>query len=166
MNAAKTNRVNDAIESKIQSLFNLPRMTKSAVGAGWATATVEQRKALTREFSTLIVRTYAAALRTYRDETIEYGSPQLTPGASKATVKSVVKRGASTLAQIDYDMEKTGAGWQVHDIRLDGVDLVAIYRNTFADRIRDGGIEALIRALAEKNGNFTHHFAEAEPTRP
>ena len=153
MNAARTSQVNDAIERKIEPLFDFPRMTESAVGPNWTIATAEQRNALTREFSTLIVRSYSVALRTFRDETIDYDCGQLAPGASKTIVKSVVKRGAATLAQIEYDMEKTRAGWKVHGIRLDGVDMVANYRNTFANRVRDGGMEALIRALAEKNAS-------------
>jgi ABC-type transporter MlaC component len=35
---------------------------------------------------------------------------------------------------IDYDMQKTPAGWKVHEIRFDGVNLIANYRNTFAAR--------------------------------
>ena len=166
MNAGKTSQVNDAIERKIHPMFDFPRMARSAVGPSWASATAEQRNALTREFSTLIVRSYSAALRTYRDETIEYDSPQLAAGASTATVRSVVKRGASTRAQIEYDMEKTRAGWKVHDIRHDGVDIVANYRSSFASRIRNDGIDGLIRALAEKNGSYTDYLAQAEPSRP
>lgn len=167
MNAGKTRQVNEAIEAKIRPMFNFPRMTQSAVGASWASASAEQRSALTREFSTLIVRSYTAALRTYRDEAIEYETPQIASGASKATVRSVVKRGASTRAQIEYDMEKTRAGWKVHDIRHDGVDIVANYRNTFANRIRNDGIDGLIRALAEKNGSQTDHLAQAgQVSRP
>lgn len=154
MNAARTSQVNDAIERKILPLFDFDRMTKSAVGPSWTSATGEQRSALVKEFSTLIVRSYSAALRTYRDETIEYVAADAPAAAGKATVKSVVKRGGSTRAQIEYDMAKVAGAWKVHDIRLDGVDVVANYRNTFARHIRDDGVDGLIRKLAEKNGSY------------
>jgi phospholipid transport system substrate-binding protein len=52
---------------------------------------------------------------------------------------------------IDYDMEKTAAGWKVYDIKIAGISLVTTYRDTFAGRVRDGGIEGLIKSLSEKN---------------
>ncbi|MNC93654.1 Toluene tolerance, Ttg2 [compost metagenome] len=52
---------------------------------------------------------------------------------------------------IDYDMEKTPAGWKVYDIKIAGVSLVTTYRDTFAGRVRDGGIDGLIKSLADKN---------------
>jgi phospholipid transport system substrate-binding protein len=52
---------------------------------------------------------------------------------------------------IDYDMEKTPAGWKVYDIQIAGISLVTTYRETFASRVRAGGIEGLIKSLSDKN---------------
>jgi phospholipid transport system substrate-binding protein len=48
-------------------------------------------------------------------------------------------------------MEKTAAGWKVYEIRFDGVKLIENYRPTFAARVRDAGIDGLIKALSDKN---------------
>lgn len=154
LNAARTHQVNETIERKILPLFDFERMTQSAVGRSWASATPEQRSALTREFTTLLVRTYSTALRNYRDEKIEFKPLELPQGATQATVKSVIKQGTTVRTSIEYDMEKTRAGWKIHDIRMDGVNVIANYRGTFASKIRAGGVDALVRALAEKNGNY------------
>ena len=58
--------------------------------------------------------------------------------------------GADSLS-MDYDMEKTAAGWKVYDIKIDGVSLIGNYRETFAARVRDGGVDGLIKQLADKN---------------
>ena len=41
-----------------------------------------------------------------------------------------------------------------YDIRLDGVSVVANYRGAFASRVRQAGVDGLVKALAEKNGNY------------
>jgi phospholipid transport system substrate-binding protein len=68
-----------------------------------------------------------------------------------------VRQSGKERLTIDYDMEKTPAGWKVYDIKIAGVSLVTTYRDTFAGKVRDGGIEGLIRALSDKNrqGGFT-----------
>jgi phospholipid transport system substrate-binding protein len=52
---------------------------------------------------------------------------------------------------MDYEMVKTPIGWQVYDVKIDGVSLVTAYRESFAAKVRTGGVDGLIRALAEKN---------------
>ncbi|WP_430010143.1 MlaC/ttg2D family ABC transporter substrate-binding protein, partial [Methylophaga lonarensis] len=41
--------------------------------------------------------------------------------------------------------------WKVYDVRIEGISLVTNYRSTFANEIRNGGIEALIQSLSERN---------------
>jgi len=48
-------------------------------------------------------------------------------------------------------MEKTAAGWKVYDIKIDNVSLITTYRETFAGKVRDGGVDGLIKSLSEKN---------------
>src|ERR1700741_3056426 len=50
------------VRTKILPHFDFARATAIAVGPRWRSATPEQRAALTREFQTLLVRTYSSAL--------------------------------------------------------------------------------------------------------
>src|SRR4029077_18113152 len=131
--------------------FDFARMTQTAMGRNWRLATPEQQKALTLEFKTLLVRTYSTALSRYRDQVIEYKPLRAAPDATEVTVKSDVKQSSRERTTIDYDMAKTPAGWKVYDIKIAGVSLVTTYRDTFAGRVRDGGIEGLIKSLSDKN---------------
>ena len=144
-------QMEELIDRKIGPVFDFPRMTQSAVASSWRVATPDQRTTLITEFRTLLVRTYSAAIRAYRDETFEFRTLNVAAGGNEAVVRSIVKQGGSARATIDYDMHKTPAGWQVHEIRMDGVNLIANYRPTFAARVLDGGVDALIKALTDKN---------------
>ena len=57
---------------------------------------------------------------------------------------------------IDYDMENGVAGWKVFDVKVAGVSLVLNYRETFAAEVRAGGIDGLIKSLADKNRLFIY----------
>ena len=144
-------KVADLVETRILPLFDFTRMTQIAVARNWRLATPEQQKALTLEFKTLLVRTYSTALSSYRDQVIEYKPLRLTPDATEVTVRSDVRQAGGERMTIDYDMEKTPAGWKVYDVKITGVSLVTTYRDTFAGKVRNSGIEGLIKSLSDKN---------------
>ena len=144
-------KVADLVEARILPLFDFTRMTQIAVARNWRLTTPEQQKALTTEFKTLLVRTYSSALSTYRDQAIEYKPLRMAPGDTEVTVKSVVKQPGKEPLTMDYDMEKMAAGWKVYDIKIAGISLITAYRETFAGKVRDGGMDGLIKSLSDKN---------------
>lgn len=144
-------QVASLLETKVLPLFDFPRMTQIAVARNWRLATPQQQAALTTEFRTLLVRTYSTVLSSYRDQVIEFRSMRSAPADTDVTVKSVVKQSGTAPVPMDYDMEKTPAGWKVYDIKVAGVSLVTTYRDSFSERIRDDGVDGLIKALEDKN---------------
>src|SRR5262249_27719915 len=52
-------KLQQLVDEKILPYVNFEKMTQLAVGRGWRQATPEQREALSKEFRTLLVRTYA-----------------------------------------------------------------------------------------------------------
>jgi phospholipid transport system substrate-binding protein len=98
-----------------------------------------------------LIRTYANALNQYRDQTIDYKPLRAEPNATEVTVRTEVMRSGQQPVPIDYSMEKTASGWKAYDVIVAGVSLVTNYRDEFAQQIREGGIDGLIKALAAKN---------------
>jgi len=141
----------DLVETRILPHFDFTRMTRMAVARNWRLATPEQQQALTTEFKTLLVHTYSTALSDYRDQEIVYKPLRAAPDATEVTVRSEVRQSGKERLSIDYDVEKTPAGWKVYDIKIAGISLVTTYRDSFAGRVRDGGIEGLIKSLWDKN---------------
>jgi phospholipid transport system substrate-binding protein len=150
-NGGQPKQVASLIEAKVLPLLDFPRMTQIAVARNWRLATPEQQAALTSEFKTLLVRTYSSALSSYRDQVIEFRSMHAAPADTEVTVKSVVKQPGSEPIPMDYDMEKTPEGWKVYDIKVAGISLVTTYRESFSAKIRDQGVDGLIKALRDKN---------------
>jgi phospholipid transport system substrate-binding protein len=149
--AGDARKITDLVEAKVLPHFNFRRTTQIAVGLSWRRATPEQQEQLISQFKRLLVRTYSGALASYRDQVIEFRPLRAKPGETEVTVRSLVKQGGTAPIAIDYDLEKTEAGWKIFDIRVDGISLAATYRSAFADEIRNHGVDGLISLLASKN---------------
>lgn len=140
------------IEEKVLPHFDFVRMTRLAVGRNWTQASDEQKSALTREFQTLLVRTYSTSLSQYRDQTIDVRPVKLAAGDKDTVVRTVVNQGAGAPPiPIDYSMERSDRGWKVYDVVVDGVSLVTTYRGSFNEQIQKGGVDGLVKTLAERN---------------
>ena len=99
----------------------------------------------------LLVRTYTSAFTQYRNHSVEYRRPRMTPGDTDVIVQSLIRQPSGPPLAVDYSMEKTGNGWKVYDVKIEGVSLVENYRSTFNTEIQKNGIDGLIKALAERN---------------
>jgi phospholipid transport system substrate-binding protein len=149
--AGDVTRIRELIETRLAPHFDMTRMTALAMGKNWRTATPEQQKRLADEFRTLLVRTYSTALTKYRDETIEYKPLRANPGDTDVIVRTQVVRQGAQPVPIDYSMEKTPDGWKAYDVVIGGVSLVTNYRDEFNQQVQAGGIDGLIKTLAERN---------------
>jgi len=149
--AGDTRKIVALVETKILPHFNFTRMTQSAVGAAWRRATPDQQKQLTQEFRTLLVRTYSNALALYREQVIDFKPLRARAEDTEVTVRSEIKQRGAQALTLDYDMEKTSAGWKVFDVKVGGVSLIAAYQGDFANQVRDAGIDGLLKVLANKN---------------
>lgn len=138
-------------EATVLPLLDVRHMTRLAVGRHWQSATPEQQSALTREFKTLLTHSYVAALSRGRNPVIVYHSFRVPRTGTELTVKSTLEAEGAQPLSLDYDMEKTEAGWYVYDIRIGGISLVTPYRAQFAQLVYERGIDGLLVALAARN---------------
>lgn len=141
----------EVIETKVLPHFNFTAMTALAMGQNWRKTTPEQRKRLTEEFKTLLVRTYASALAAYSDQRFDYRPLRAKPTDTDVTVHVRVMQSGAQPVPIDYSMEKTSKGWKVYDVMVGGVSLVANYRTEFNTMVREVGIDGLIKNMHAKN---------------
>jgi phospholipid transport system substrate-binding protein len=144
-------RIREVVEGKLLPNFDFTRMTALAMGRNWRAATPEQQKRLTEEFRTLLVRTYSGALNQYRNETIDYKPLRANSADTEVVVRTAVMRPGAAPVQIDYSMEKKTDGWKAYDVIVAGVSLVTNYRDEFNQQIQSGGVDGLVKALADKN---------------
>jgi len=149
------------IEDKALPHFNDVGMTALAVVVNWRKASPAQKKRLTEEFRTLLVRTYASSLASFRDQKFDFRPLRMKPADTDVTVQVRVLQPAAQPVVVEYDMEKTPRGWKCYDVRVAGISLVINYRTEFANLVRDSGIDGLIRSLETKNKSLDAPKASA-----
>jgi phospholipid transport system substrate-binding protein len=153
--AGNAARVMQLIEDKVAPHFDFPRMTRLAVGRPWREATAEQREMLIKEFRTLLVRSYAAAFTAF-GIAVDYKPFKMSPDDGETVVQTVIKLpGGAPPVTVDYDMANSPDGWKVYDVRVGGASLIINYRNVFAQEIQNGGLDGLVKSLADKNSGRT-----------
>lgn len=151
LQTADPGRFTILVENNVAPLFDFAHMTRLAMARNWRRATPEQQTVLTEEFKTLLVRSYSTALAQYRGQVVVFKPLREAPTATEVTVRSEVRQAGKRRMTLDYEMEKTPAGWKVYDVKVAGVRLVTTYREVFAEKVRDGGVDNLIKFLVDRN---------------
>lgn len=146
-----TRKAIELVEVKVLPHFNFQRMTALAMGRDWNKADPEQKRRLSEEFKTLLVRTYSNALTGYRDQTIRYKPTRMQGDATDVVVKTEIHQSGGKPIQLNYSLEKQPEGWKVYDVIVAGVSLVTNYRDTFNQEVRANGVDGLIQMLVNKN---------------
>ena len=159
--AGNQQRIMEVVQAKVIPHVNFQRMTAMAAGRFWREATPEQQAALTTEFRALLIYTYSGAISQVRNQVLEFKPMRAVAGDDEVEVRSVVIQPRGEPIQLNYRLEKTPAGWKIYDVNILGAWLVETYKGTFAAEINKGGIDGLIRALAERNKRLA-----ANPPKP
>ena len=149
--SGNTQKAIELVEARVLPHFNFQRMTALAMGRDWNKASPEQKKRLSEEFKTLLVRTYSNALTSYRDQTLRYKPFKMQPGETDVVIKTEIVQPGAKPIQLDYSLEKQGNDWKVYDVIVAGVSLVSNYRDTFNQEVRANGVDGLIQMLVNKN---------------
>jgi len=149
--AGNRNKIMDLVNSKILPHVDAEKMTQQAAGRYWRQATPEQQKQLIKEFTNLLVYTYAGALSQIKNETVEFKPFRADAGASDVEVRSQVNVTRGEPITLNYRLSNGPQGWKIYDINVLGAWLVQTYTSTFASEIGKSGVDGLIKKLAERN---------------
>jgi len=160
--SGNTKKVVDLVEKKVLPHFDFVRMTRLALGRNWREAGPEQRNLLVNEFRGLLVQTYAATFTAYKDQVIEYRPLRSQPGDTEVVVKSQIQQPGGRPITVDYRMHRLDSGWKVYDVVVGELSLVQNYRGSFETEVRKGGIDGLIKTLADKNRQLSTMQATAD----
>jgi len=160
---ADPTRLYPLVEEIILPHFDFERMSRWVLGKHWRTASDTQKAAFVNEFRALLVRTYATAMAEYRDQEIFYLPFKAGSAADDATVRSEVRAPGAPPIPVSYSLYLTNNQWKVYDVVIDGVSMVANYRSTFSNEIRQGGLDGLIAKLVTRNQQNAKSTAATAP---
>jgi len=151
LKAGDPRKIDRLVDGIVMPHVDFQRMTALAVGRTWRDATPEQRQQLMDLFRTLLIRTYSGALSQVGDQKVQMKPFRAGPGDTDVIVRSEVVQPGREPVQLDYRLRKVGDAWKIYDVNVLGIWLVETYRTQFAQQASNGGVDALIRSLQEKN---------------
>jgi phospholipid transport system substrate-binding protein len=127
----KLNQRRSAIVIAANEIFDFGEMAKRSLGQYWPQRTSAERVEFVRLFTELVQRSYI----TVQGERFD---------GDYAVVRTTLPLSAGHELPIDYSMRSTDDRWQVYDLSIDGISLVASYRAQFNKIIRTSSYEALV----------------------
>jgi phospholipid transport system substrate-binding protein len=147
----KLNQRRTAIVIAANEMFDFGEMAKRSLGQYWAQRTLAERGEFVRLFTELVQRSYISKVD-------QHGAHKMTVQGEQvdgeyAVVRTTLPLSSGQEMPIDYKMHSADDRWQVYDLSIDGISLVANYRAQFNKIIRTSSYEALV-------AKFKSHQAE------
>lgn len=150
---------NDAVRREAENYavpyFDFERMTRTAVGQPWNTATAAQKQTLVKEFKTMLLRTYSQQMFNYKNAKVTvHDNPVVKNGGKTVDVKVTVASPGQQPVQMVFNTAPSGGKYLVHNVVIEGaINLVLAQNKQFAPILQSKGIDGLIADLKSKNGS-------------
>jgi len=128
------------LDPVIRRSFDIASMARLSVGPTWSGLSEAQRQQVVESVGRYISAIYADRFDSYAGQKLEVTGEQ--PNPSGVMVKSQIIKASGEPVKVNYMMRRSGEGWLISDIYLDGaISEVATRRSEFAAILRNDGIE-------------------------
>src|SRR5271165_3421144 len=133
----------------VDKVFDVPSMTRLAIGSSWATLPAAQQQQLTEAFRHYIAATYADRFDSYSGEQLQVTGER--PYNADVIVQTIIVKSDGEATTLNYLMRQNQGAWQISDVYLDGtISQLAVQHSEFNSILRREGVEGLVMALNRK----------------
>jgi len=134
----------------IRATFDLPAMTRIAVGPDWSAIQSNQQAELIENFTRMTTATYASRFDGYSGERFEV-EPTVEERSSGRIVRSKLIPSNGAPIALNYLLRNSGNTWKAVDVYLSGtISELATRRSEFGSILKSGGPSALIESLRQQ----------------
>jgi len=139
----------------IDRAFDIPLMTRLAVGPSWNSIAPADQQALVSAFRRMTVAQYAGNFDGFSGQSFVI-APQVESRGGDKLVRTTLKDPHGEDVAIAYRLRQNGGAWKIIDVFYkNSISQIATRRSDFASALSKGGAKALIahlNALAAKAG--------------
>ena len=130
----------------VESTFDLPLMTRFAVGPAWTTMSDADHQALVKAFARLSAASYAHNFDQFGGERFDVDAKVETRGADKIVQSHLIAPHGAPVA-LTYRMRQTPEGWKIVDVYYGAISQLTTRRSDFAAPLASGGAKGLLAHL-------------------
>ena len=140
----------DKLAPVLAQTYDLPLMSRIAVGQNWDALSAPQRQSVVNAFTRMTTATYASRFDGFSGETLEVVRTVDRPNGDKLVMTRIVKSDGKTIA-LNYLARNTSSDWKVIDVYLNGtISELASRRAEFGAILKSGGPDALVASLSKQ----------------
>ena len=133
----------------VNTAFDIPSMTRIAVGPSWAALSPAQQQQLTAAFAHYVAATYADQFDSYGGEELQVTGQR--PYGADVMVQTKIVKSNGEATKLDYLMRQNQGSPQISDVYLDGsISQLAVHRSEFHSILQREGVDGLVMALNRK----------------
>jgi phospholipid transport system substrate-binding protein len=140
--------------SRVQEIayarFDFDTMSRLVLARNWSRFSEPQKAEFEREFKTFLARSYGSRLDAYDHQEVAIIGEQAEPRGD-VTIRTRIQGGDFEGVAMDYRLRDRGGEWRVIDVVIEGISLVANYRDQFKEVLSRGGPDGLLHELRQKN---------------
>jgi ABC-type transporter MlaC component len=140
----------DDVGNLARALFDGREAARQALGPDWDRRTGAEREEFIRMFTSVVEYAYLEIVQSRlprdRPPAIRIVGEDIIPERG-AVVRTEIQARYGADMQLDYLMTRSGTGWLVRDVVIDGVSLVENYRAQFARILRTSSYADLVLRL-------------------
>lgn len=137
----------DAIRKVVAGRFDYREMSRRSLGQPWNDISSTEQADFTELFRELMERSYGNRLAEYKGQTVEFADAEYKRDKARVQTKVV---DVNKETPVEYRLHQTEGGWQVYDIRIEGVSLVSTFRKDFDSQLQRDGFKGLMETLKKK----------------
>lgn len=134
------------LEPVVENAFDLPLMTRFAVGPAWAGMSGDDHQAVVRAFTRLTVASYAHNFDRFTGERFDTSPTVQTRGPDKIVQTRLSPPGGAPV-QLLYRMRLAGGEWKIVDVYFGAISQLTTRRSDFAGPLASGGAKGLVAHL-------------------
>lgn len=145
---ARTEERRAQVRAVVHEIFNFKELARRTLARHWRERTPAEQEEFTALFADLLERSYLGKIDLYQGEKVRYTDEEVD--GDYATVGSVILTKEGLEVPVEYRMLRNGTRWEVYDVVVEGISLVANYRSQFARIIQRSGYAELVEKLRAK----------------
>lgn len=133
----------------VDRTFDIPTMTRLAIGPAWATLSPAQQQQILGAFDHYVAATYADRFDSYSGEQLQVTGER--PNGADVIVQTKIIKSNGEETRLDYLMRQDQGFWRISDVYLDGtISQLAVHRSEFHSILQRQGVDGLVMALNRK----------------
>ncbi|HYB90927.1 MAG TPA: ABC transporter substrate-binding protein [Candidatus Binataceae bacterium] len=133
----------------VEATFDYTEMSRSALGYHWKEISPDQQQEFSSVFTTFIEDSYLAKINSYSNQQVEF-LRATSDDADYAQVSTNIVDKDQQPISVNYRLLNTGGAWKIYDVDVDGISIIANYRNQFNRVMNNQGYATLIKDLKSK----------------